>query len=289
MDLLDELEARLVCGDGAMGTLLLEAGVPLERCFEALCVSEPERIHTIHEDYITAGARVIETNTFGANAVRLTRFGFEGRVGEINRAAVEIAKAAARGRDVFVAGSVGPLGITAEEAAERGIDREVCFREQIAALFEAGVDTIFFETFSDFAEMEIALRAKNSLGRLPEICSFACKPDGRLQGGMRLEAAFARLREQGAGIMGVNCCNDPQEMLGLLRMLSVDFPVAVYPTAGQPRRDGGDVIYDVPPDRFAASVADLAGTGARLIGGCCGTTPKHVAALAKAIHVYNLG
>src|SRR5687768_9328024 len=174
MDFLEELEARVLCGDGAMGTLLLAAGVPLERCFEELCVSEPDRIRRIHEDYIDAGARVIETNTFGANAVRLERFGWEDRVAEINRVAVEVARRAVRGRSVYVAGSVGPLGISAEEATTRRIDRMQCFREQIAALLEAGVEMIFFETFMDVEEMEIAFRAKKNLSDVPEICSFAC-------------------------------------------------------------------------------------------------------------------
>src|SRR5687768_8743037 len=146
MDFLEELEARVLCGDGAMGTMLLADGIPLERCFEELCVSEPDRIRKIHEDFIGAGARVIETNTFGANAVRLERFGLAHRVAEINRAAVEVAKRAVGGRNVYVAGSVGPLGLSAEEATARGIDRAQCFREQIAALLEAKVEVIFFET-----------------------------------------------------------------------------------------------------------------------------------------------
>src|SRR5437588_6258060 len=158
MDLLAELGERLVCGDGAMGTLLLDRGVPVDRCLEELCVSDPNRIRAVHEEYVAAGARVIETNTFGANAVRLSRFGFENRVAEINKAAVEIARQAARGKNVCVAGSVGPLGISAHEAEERRIDRAECFREQIAALLEADVDLIFFETFMNFEEIEIALR-----------------------------------------------------------------------------------------------------------------------------------
>src|SRR3989442_14568655 len=116
MDLLDELQSHVLCGDGATGTLLLEAGIPLDRCFEEVCVSEPDRIEKIHQQYIGAGARVIETNTFGANAVRLERFGFEGRVAAINRAATQIAIKTARGKDVYVAGSVGPLGIGDDEA-----------------------------------------------------------------------------------------------------------------------------------------------------------------------------
>src|SRR5438874_13764562 len=140
MDLRAELEERLVCGDGAMGTLLLDQGLPIDVCLEEICVSEPERVRRIHEDYIAAGARVIETNSFGANAVRLARFGYEQRVAEFNRIAAQLAKHAAKGKDVCVAGSVGPLGISVMEAEERRIDRTDCFREQIEALLEAGVE-----------------------------------------------------------------------------------------------------------------------------------------------------
>lgn len=283
MDLLGELETRVVCGDGAIGTLLLEAGVPLERCFEELCVSEPDRIQKIHQDYIAAGARVIKTNTFGANAVRLERFGFQKRVAEINRAAVEVAKTATRPSNVFIAGSVGPSGITAEEVEARGIDRKKCFREQIAALVEAGVDLIFFETFSDLSEMEVALLAKNEIGGAPAICSFACRSNGRLRCGTMLTDAFAKLQDAGAPLIGVNCLNDPQEMAALIQLVSPACPLAVYPTAGQPRRNNGAATYDVSPKMFAASARELIAKGVRLLGGCCGTNPKHVAALAAAI------
>jgi homocysteine S-methyltransferase len=283
MDLLDELETRVVCGDGAMGTLLLDGGVPMGRCFEELCVSEPERIKKIHEAYIAAGARVVETNTFGANAVRLERFGMEERVSEINRAAVAVAKSAAKNKDVCIAGSVGPLGISGDEATSRRLDRARCFREQIAALLEAGADAIFFETFTDLDEMEIALRAKNTVADVPEICSLACRPDGRLRCGTLLVEAFGRLRDMGAKILGVNCMNDPAEMVVLLQQLSAEYLLAVYPAAGQPRLEGDRFRYDVTPESFAASVRDLAIKGARLIGGCCGTTPAHISALGKAI------
>lgn len=281
MDLLGELETRVVCGDGAMGTLLLNAGVPIERCLEELCVSEPERIQRIHEEYIAAGARVITTNTFGANAVRLGRFGMEKCVCEINRAAAAVAKRAASGRDICLAGNVGPLGITAEEADARGIDRASCFREQIAALVDGGVDAIFFETFTRLEEMEIALQAKNA--DLPEVCSFACAADGRLRCGTKLTEAFTRLRDMGAKIVGVNCLNDPKEMAALLQRVAVEGPLAVYPTAGIPVPDEGRLAYDVTPESFAAFARDLVAKGARLIGGCCGTTPAHMAALSRMI------
>jgi methionine synthase / methylenetetrahydrofolate reductase(NADPH) len=283
MDLLDELETRVVCGDGATGTLLLDDGVPMGRCFEELCVSEPVRIQKIHESYLSAGARVIKTNTFGANAVRLERFGMERRVSEINQAAVAVAKSAAENSDVCIAGSVGPLGITVEEATARGIDQARCFREQITALLEAGADAIVFETFTDFDEIAIALRAKNTISDAPEICSLACRPDGRLHCGTLLVEAFGRLRDLGAKILGVNCMNDPGEMAALLQQLPSDYPLAVYPTAGRPRLREGRFHYDVTPESFAVTVRDIVAKGARLVGGCCGTTPAHIAALGRAI------
>jgi homocysteine S-methyltransferase len=283
MDLMDELEERVVCGDGAMGTLLVEDGVPIGRCLEEMCVSEPERIRKIHEAYMAAGARVIETNTLGANAVRLERFGMEGRVSEINRAAVAVAQNAAKNRDVCIAGSIGPLGISVEEAAARGIDSERCFREQVTALLEAGVDAIFFETFTAFAEIEIALRAKKAVSDVPEICSFACKPDGRLRCGTTLIEAFRSLRDMGARIMGVNCMNDPGEMTILLEQVPAGYPLAVYPTAGRPELRDGRFRYDVTPEAFAVAARAIAGKGGRLLGGCCGTTPAHIAALVSAI------
>jgi methionine synthase / methylenetetrahydrofolate reductase(NADPH) len=283
MNLLDELEARVVCGDGAMGTLLLAGGVPIERCFEELCVSEPERIQKIHKDYIAAGAHVIETNTFGANSVRLGRFGMEKRVREINRAAVAVARSAAKDKDVYVGGSVGPLGISGEEAAACGIDRAECFREQITALLDGGVDTIFFETFTDLEEMEIALREKNEVGDVLEICSFACAWDGRLRCGTMLVDAFARLRDMDAKILGVNCLNNPREMAALLRHIPAGYSLSVYPTAGQPRRHDNDFHYDVTPESFAKYAGGFVTCGARLLGGCCGTTPTHIASLATAM------
>lgn len=283
MGLLDELEARVLCGDGAMGTLLMAAGVPLERCFEELCVSEADRIRTIHKQYIRAGARVIKTNTFGANAVRLARFGMEGRVEEINRAAARIAIKAARGEDVYIAGSVGPLGIDADEAAARGIDRSQCFREQVSALLHGGVDAIFFETFMDLTEMAMALHAKKELSHLPAICSFACAVRGRLPSGMRLADALATLRRQGAKVSGLNCMNGPGETVELLRGLPRHFLLAGYPSAGQPSLENGRLTYDATPKDFAEATHEMIALGVRLIGGCCGTNQHHIAAIAAAI------
>src|SRR5207245_8566188 len=160
MNLLDELQEHVVCGGGAIGTQLRDQGMPMESCLEEVCVTDPDRVRAIHCDYIAAGARVIETNTFGANAARLSRFGFENRVSEFNRAAAKLAKETAAGKDVCVAGSLGPLGISELEAEERGIDRGQCFHEQIKALLDGGVDLIFLETFMDDVEMRIGLEAR---------------------------------------------------------------------------------------------------------------------------------
>ncbi|MEP7077573.1 MAG: bifunctional homocysteine S-methyltransferase/methylenetetrahydrofolate reductase [Chthoniobacterales bacterium] len=283
MDLVGELQDSLICGDGAMGTLLLDRGVALERCFEELCVSEAARIQEIHEEYIRAGARVIETNTFGGNAVRLERFGFEARVEEINRAAARIARNAASGKNICVAGSIGPLGITADEAAARGIDRAACFGAQIAALAEGGVDVLFFETFMDFDEMEIALRRKSELTDIPAIASFACAAEGRLASGVLIGEAFARAQELGAAIVGANCMNGPHAMVQLLERVPAGFITAAYANAGYPKYHEGRFIYYTAPDYFAGAAREMVAQGARLIGGCCGTNPKHIRAIAAAL------
>lgn len=282
MELLEELETRVVCGDGAMGTLLFDRGVPADRCLEELCVSEPDRVRAIHDEYVAAGARVIKTNTFGANAVRLSRFGFEDRVGEINRVAAQLAVRSAKSKTVCVAGSIGPLGISAGEAADRGIDRASVFRDQATALIEGGVQLLFFETFTDFDEMELAVRAAPAT-ECTILCSFTCEPEGRLRSGMLLVDAFARMREVGAKILGVNCLNGPDAMVKLLQRLPPGDLLSAYANAGYPKYSEGRYVYPAAPDYFASAAREMAAQGARLVGGCCGTTPRHVAALATAI------
>ncbi|MBV9010271.1 MAG: bifunctional homocysteine S-methyltransferase/methylenetetrahydrofolate reductase [Verrucomicrobia bacterium] len=283
MNLLEELEERIICGDGAMGTLLLDQGLPVESCLEEICVSDPDRVLRIHEDYIAAGARVIETDSFGANAVRLRRFGFEHRVREFNTAAAKLATQAAAGKDICVAGSVGPLGLSAIEAEARGIDRAHCFHEQIEALLAGGVNAIFLETFMDESEMEIALAAKNSLSDCTTICTFACEPEGRLASGAPIATAFAKLRANGAHITGANCMNGPNGMVQLFRHIPLAGYLAAYPNAGYPKYTDGRFTYHAAPEYFAQAARELAGQGARLIGGCCGTNPRAVAAIARAI------
>ena len=157
MNLISELQDSVVCGDGAMGTELLGAGVPLEMCFEELSVTQPDLVTRIHLAYVDAGARLIETNTFGANAARLQRHGLEGQVKAINQASVRLARKAAAGHPVWVAGSVGPLGLGLLEAEAANISPEQVFSEQLSTLLDAGADAIFFETFVDFEEIRLAL------------------------------------------------------------------------------------------------------------------------------------
>jgi homocysteine S-methyltransferase len=283
MDLLEVLQDHIVPGDGAMGTMILEAGVALDRCFEELCVSEPDIIRSIHEKYVAAGARLIETNSFGANAARLCKYGFENRVNEINWTAAKLARELARGKDVWVAGSVGPLGLTAEQAKDQKLDRKSIFQEQIGALLDGGVDVIFFETFTDLDELLLALHVKQSLHHCPAVCSMACSEEGRLPDGMPLLQAFEKLRAADAEIVGANCLNGPQAMLRLFQRLPIEGILSAFPNAGYPKYHDGRYLYFTSPEYFAKSARGLAAEGARLIGGCCGIGPQHIAAMVEAL------
>ncbi len=286
MDLIDELNSRVLCGDGAMGTTLMElADAPIERCLEEFCLSAPDLVAKIHAQYIDAGARVIETNSFGANAARLERHGLAGRTREINAAAARLARQAAQGREVYIGGSVGPLGLTADEAREQGIDRQAVFQEQIGALLDGGVDLIMFETFLDLEELRLALAVKQALDDCPALCSMACAEEGRLPNGLPIPDALETLRGLGAQITGVNCLNGPHAMIRLLEHLPVapGQLLSAYPNAGYPRFYEGRFIYYTAPEYFGKVAREMVGQGVRLVGGCCGIGPAQVAAMAAAI------
>jgi len=276
MDFLDELQQRVLLGDGAMGTELLSLGVPPGRCLEELCVSDPDLVRGVHERYIEAGARLIETNSFGANAVRLAQYGCEHRVSEINWTAAQLAKDVAKGKDVYVAGCVGPLGITAEEAAARGINRHEVFTDQIGALLDGGCRIIFLETFLDVDELLIALEAKQALHHCPAVAILASSSREEFH------ASIARIRAADAEVMGVNCV-DGSHALHLLEGLEVDAPLAAFPSAGLPQTHDRQLAYPTSPETFAANALALAERGVRLIGGCCGVGTKHIAAAAAAL------
>jgi len=283
MDFPEELQHRVLPGDGAMGTALMAAGVSAEACLEELCVSRPELVREVHAQAIAAGARLIRTNTFGANSVRLARHGMAHRVSEINWSAAQIAKDVTRGMGVYVAGSVGPLGISAAEAEGRGIDREEVFTEQIGALLDGGARVIFLETFLDLEELLLAVYVKHSLHHCPVIASLACPDDGRLPGGTTLAEAFAKLRAADADVVGINCVNGPATAVRLVDGIADDGPLAVFPSAGLPERRDGRLVYPAMPEDFGNAVGALAKGRVRLIGGCCGTGPAHLAAIVEAL------
>ena len=285
MELLTALKEGVLCGDGAMGTLLAERGVPAGSCFEELSITRPELISEIHREYLAAGASVITTNSFGANALKLASFALEPRIAEINSQASRLAGEAvtASGREAWVAGSVGPLGITGSEALARAIDREALFRNQIAALLDGGCDLILLETFQDPEELALALRIAKSLGDKPVITLIASPESGRLPGGAWIGDLLEFLEKEGADIVGLNCVNGPQAMLRLVEKIAPTRPLAVYPNAGRPFYQEGRISYGTTPEYFADLGRRMAEAGAVLVGGCCGTSPRHITALSAAL------
>ncbi|MEO7932158.1 MAG: bifunctional homocysteine S-methyltransferase/methylenetetrahydrofolate reductase [Chthoniobacterales bacterium] len=283
MDFLDELNSGLLCGDGAMGTEIMARGALVDGCFEELVCSEPGLISGIHTDYLAAGARVIETNSFGANAVRLARFGLENRVAEFNTNAARLAKVAALGKNAYVAGSVGPIGLSPEAIREQNVDRRAVFQDQISALLDGGVDLIQLETFLHLDEILLALEVSKNLSRVPVVCSMVCSEEGRLTSGLSIVEAFRKLTAAGADVVGLNCLTGPHAMIRVLEKIPLDFNLSAFPNAGHPLYREGQYLYGLSPEYFATAGREFAAQGARLIGGCCGVGPEHIAALSKAL------
>ena len=262
-----------------MGTLLKDRGAPGNECVEALCISRPDLVREIHADYVKAGADIIRTNTFAANAVQLERHGLSNRVNEINWQATQLARQAAKG--AFVAGSVGPLGISSEH---QGVDREECFRTQIGALLEGGVDLIFLEAFLDVDELLVALQVKQSLHHCPAICSLTVGEDGLLLGKVSLEVALEKLVHHDAEVFGLNCISGAEVALRLVeKLVPSELALAVYPNVRPPGYFHDRYGYDLSAEAFVRLGVALAERGVRIIGGCCGATPAHIAALSKAL------
>ena len=284
-DFLTTLNEGVLCGDGAMGTLLAERGIPSGSCFEQLCLERPELILEIHREYLAAGASVITTNSFGANALKLASFALESKVTEINRRAAGLACEAIMeaGKQAWVAGSVGPLGVSGSEAEARGIDREALFRGQIAALLDGGCDLILLETFQDPGELLLALRIAKALGTKPVITLIASPESGRLPGGAWVGDLLETLGNEGADLVGLNCVNGPQAMLRLVEKIAPTRPLAVYPNAGRPFYQEGRISYGTTPEYFADLGRRMVESGAALVGGCCGTSPRHIKALSAAL------
>ena len=271
--------------DGAMGTMLQEGGLKPGGCPELMNLEQPDVVQKIHEAYIEAGATMIETNTFGASALKLDHYGLEDRVKEINEAAVKIAREASKGRAKIV-GSLGPTGRFIVPLGDLEFeDAYRAFYEQAKALADAGADYLLFETCIDIQEMRAGLLAAKDATNLPIICQLSYSEDGRTVTGTDPQTAAITLEALGADIIGVNCSLGPQELVPIVKTLAENcsVPISVLPNAGMPRLENGRTIFPMGPEEFASWGEKLVAAGATYLGGCCGTTPAHIKALAAAV------
>ncbi|MFZ5820776.1 MAG: bifunctional homocysteine S-methyltransferase/methylenetetrahydrofolate reductase, partial [Chloroflexota bacterium] len=293
-----------------MGTVLHGRGIGFEQCFDELNLTNPAAVAEVHRAYIDAGAQLVLTNTFGANRYKLARHGLEDKVAEINQAGVELARrvAAASFKDVFVAGDVGPLGVRIAPYGRVSLeDARAAFAEQISALAEAGVDLIVIETVSDLYEIKEAVRAAREVGRglapIPIVASVTfTRDDVTLLGDNPSKVARA-LAEEGADVIGVNCSGGPSQLLRILKAMRDAIPAEggsgtrpykrpylwVKPNAGWPEQVGGRIMYPAPADYFGEYALSFCQAGASVIGGCCGTTPAHIASMRAALDKYPQG
>jgi len=279
----DALLTAVLTGDGAMGTYLHQLGYPIGVSYEEFNMTRPETIASVHKQYYDAGARVIETNTFSANAERLARYGLEDEAARINREGVRIAREAV-GADAWVVGAVGAIR-TGRLTAVGTPAVERAFAEQIDALLDAGVDGILLETFYDLDELLLALRLVRDRSDVTVICQLAAVGTGLLYSGLPIGEAFRRLEDAGADAVGFNCESGPNGILHAIDALdgAVKLPISVFPNAGGADYVDGRYTYAAGPAYFGDCARRFADRGARLIGGCCGTTPEHVAAIAASL------
>jgi methionine synthase I (cobalamin-dependent)/5,10-methylenetetrahydrofolate reductase len=285
-------QGGVMLADGAMGTMLhAEQNLPIDTCFDLLNLTEPDTVADIHRRYIEQGAEIIETNTFSANICKLSECGMEDECAHINRAGVELARkvveAAARD-DVYVAGSVGPLGVRLAPFGRTTPEQAFgAFTIQVSALIEAGADLLLFETFPHLDEIAEAIRAARAID--PEIPIIAqatfTRDDRTILGDTPAQAARA-LRETGADVIGVNCSGGPAQLLRILQLMrqaTPDMRFSVLPNAGWPEMAGGRVMYAATPDYFGDYALAFRDAGACIVGGCCGTTPDHIHAMRAAL------
>ncbi|WP_425059441.1 Methionine synthase [Sporomusa carbonis] len=269
--------------DGAMGTMLHQAGLKPGQCPEIWNIEQPEKVTAIHRQYIEAGANIIETNTFGANRIKLKHYGLETKVAAINAAGVAVARQAAKGYGK-VAGSVGPTGKFIAPLGDLNFDTAYeVFYEQISALDKAGVDYIIIETIIDIQEMRAALLAAKAATRQPIICQLSFGADGRTVTGTDPRTAATTLSAMGASVIGANCSLGPAQLLPVIEILarSCSLPISVQPNAGMPELINGQTVFPMAADEMASWVPKLAAAGATYIGGCCGTTPLHIKAIRQ--------
>ncbi|MGC2421387.1 MAG: bifunctional homocysteine S-methyltransferase/methylenetetrahydrofolate reductase [Candidatus Acidiferrales bacterium] len=277
----------VVVADGAMGSLLYDA-VGQQCTVDELNSSHPEAVFRIHQAYIEAGAQLIETNTFGANRHKLAQAGLGDRVTELNHRGVKVAREAreAAKHEVLIAGSMGPLGIVRQVRALPHDQMVEIFKEQAGALEERGVDLFILETFSDIEELLAAIDAIRSFSRLPIVAQLTYSEEGTAFGGTRPRDAWEKLREKDIQAIGANCTVGPQLLLPILQELAAcaTLPLSAMPNAGFPQRVGDRIVYPrSSPEYFALFAREASQLGARILGGCCGTTPEHIHAIAEAI------
>src|SRR5919109_3956841 len=281
-------EAAILC-DGAMGTVLYARGVPLDACFDVLNLNNARVVQAVHADYVAAGADAIETNTFGANRFKLAVHGLESQVRDINRRGARLARDVreSAGRDVWVLGSMGPLGkyleplgtVTADDARE-------AFREQAEALLEGGVDAFVVETFSDLAEIRLAIEAIRSVTDLPIVAQMAFTDEAVTFMGRTPTEVARDLRALGVQAIGANCSVGSSTLYDVLERMAPEaggLSLAIQPNAGLPSRIGERLIYLSSPAYMADYAGRMVEAGARLVGGCCGTTPPHTAAMRETL------
>ncbi|MGH9773862.1 MAG: bifunctional homocysteine S-methyltransferase/methylenetetrahydrofolate reductase [Candidatus Acidiferrales bacterium] len=286
-DFNERLRRGILVADGAMGSMLYES-LGSQRCLDELNATQPEAVFRIHEEYLAAGAQILETNTFGANRHKLAQLGLADRVGELNHRGVKIAREAreAARHEVLIAGSIGPLGIV-RQVRQLPLDqvREI-FREQAAALEERGVDFFILETFSDVEELIAAIDAVRSFSRMPIVAELTFSEEGTTFGGATPAQAWAKLRDKDLQAVGANCTIGPQLLLPVIEELAsvAGIPLSAMPNAGFPKRIGDRIVYPKSsPEYFAGFAREAAALGARILGGCCGTTPEHIRAIAEAV------
>jgi methionine synthase / methylenetetrahydrofolate reductase(NADPH) len=288
-DFVKRIESGALLADGAMGTMLHSHGVGFDKCFDELNLTNPGAVAEVHRAYIDAGADLILTNTFGSNRFKLSRHGLEKQVAEINRMGVELAKrtVSASFKDVLVAGDVGPLGVSiAPFGRVQPEQARAAFAEQIQALCEAGADLIVLETMSDLFEILEGVRAAKEVCTLPLVASVTFTRDDRTLLGDNPQKVARALHESGTDIIGVNCSGGPAQLLRILKQMHQAVPAGhfwVKPNAGWPEQVGGRIMYPADPEYFGDYAVSFRAAGANIVGGCCGTTPQHIAAMRKAL------
>jgi methionine synthase I (cobalamin-dependent)/5,10-methylenetetrahydrofolate reductase len=281
------LKDSILIADGAMGSMLHES-VGSQRCFDEVNSTEPEAVFRVHQAYIEAGAQIIETNTFGANRFKLAPLGLGDDVQKLNSRGVKIAREAreSAAREVLIAGSIGPLGLGVQSRHPEPDEIQAIFHEQALALEERGVDLYCLETFSYIEELLLAIDAIRSFSGLPIIAQLTYAEEGTSYGDMRPAAAAALLKNKNVQVIGANCTLGPQSLLPVLGELAAvpDIRVSGMPNAGFPKREGDRIVYPKSsPEYFALFAKEAAALGVSILGGCCGTTPAHIRAMADAV------